>query len=124
MPMLVGSRAWQAMLRRWLLHRVDVVRTSGVNEYGKPQDGQEVSAVPCFISGSKARILTAEGVDMQADASIDFPHEIQIKLNDKVRNGRGRDGSVLLQEGRVIRVDDIDHPEHGSLVQTALVQRA
>lgn len=116
---------WQKFVRRWLTHRVDVIRIAGNATFGaEPAPGTRLPQVPCFIDGSRSRTPTEGSLDQSVDFSVAFPHEVDIAINDTLQNGRDRDGRTILAEGRVVRLDPTVHPDFGELVRTALVVRA
>ena len=114
---------WAGLTRRWLVHSIDVMARIGNDAYGEPVDGPRAAQVPCFIDGTRARVQTEGSLDRRADFEVVFPTEIGVELNDTLQNGRDRTGRVLLDEGKVVRIDPNNHPELGELVRTAYVVR-
>lgn len=115
---------WQRLLVRWLTHRVDIVRKTGTDNFGMPADGVTVNAVPCFIAGARSRTPTEGSQDAVPNYEVSFLRDVDVQLNDRLVNGRARDGMSLLPEGRVVRIDPTVHPVYGELVRTATVARA
>lgn len=114
---------WKELIRDQLRHTVVVVRANGFDTFGKPVDGERVR-VPCFIDGSRARVKTAEGDEIQVSWTVEFAPNTEVNINDRLENGRDRAGRELLPIGRIVNIVEVTHPSVGNLTSTAQVARA
>ena len=107
-----------------LCHTITIVNAGSMNTAGELQRGEETNGVQCYIQGSKSRILTSDGTEVQADFRIIFDKDEDISIDDVVESGFDQAGKTeLLGKGRVIKVRDIIHPYRGRLGRTADVVR-
>lgn len=114
---------WKRHVERLLAHTIIVARRAGADNFGDDAAAAAVDQVPCFIDGTRARSFSAEGVVHQVSASVTFPRELGIEIGDTLRDGRDRDGRVLLAQATVVSVDPTNSPDYGELLRTVLVAR-
>ena len=114
------SPQWKSLQRRYFRHRITVVHAGGFDRHGKPVDAESVST-PCLIDGQFDRRRANTSDDVVQSYTVEFPSTILVKPEDRLEDGRARDGTVLLPKGRIQQIADIDHEIYGRLGQSARV---
>lgn len=112
---------WRALIRRWLTHRADVSLVAGTTEFAEPVPGPVHSQVPCYCTRARARVQTEGSLTERPDFEVVFDPEFPLTINATLTNVRNRQGVVLMERGRVTRIDPLEHVDLGDLVMTALV---
>ncbi|MCK9596458.1 hypothetical protein M0R19_04700 [Candidatus Pacearchaeota archaeon] len=68
----------------------------------------------CFITGTQKRIVDARGEVWQTGFSVMLlPNINTIGIDFLVSNGVNKYGVTLIDSGRVVSVEKIDHPRRG-----------
>lgn len=122
MPGIKGllSPQVKAMLRENLRHTITIVRAGAADKDGEPTIGEELG-VPCLISGARSRVLSIDQRTYRVTHSIEFPPGYGLQLDDTVKDGRDRKGALLLAEGTVVAVEDLNDADMGQIGQSVSV---
>jgi hypothetical protein len=111
------------MVRDWLTFTCDVHPVSGYDEDSEEVEGRTKKAVPCHIDTSRRRIASATQEIIPIDVTVLFKREQDVDVSYRLSNGKGRDGSVIFAECRVVAVDNVPHPQKVSVLKQAMCVR-
>jgi hypothetical protein len=106
-----------------LLHKVDVTNVGGINDWGEKTAGTTTTEVPCFIDGRFRRIPSQDGEVTSVDFSILFLPDADVGVGYTVANGVDKDGNALLAAGRIVALEDWNHPRKGRRGREAFIAR-
>ena len=110
-------------LKDKLTHMIDITTVGGQNDYGEATAGATTTEVACFIDGRFRRVAKGDGTTISIDFSILFLPDADIGINYTLENGVDKDGVELLAKGRVVGLEDSNHPRKGRVVREAFVSR-
>lgn len=106
-----------------LLHKVDVTAIGANNLYGERAAGTTTTSVPCYIDGRISRVLDSKGKQVQTDFWILFLPAANVGIDFAVTNGVDVNGVSLLPVGKIITVEEYNHPRDGQVAREAYVLR-
>ena len=106
-----------------LLHKITITTIGEKNRYGELIVGTSTPSVPCYIDGRISRVLNDQGQQIQSDFSILFLPNADIRVGYLVSNGVDNSGYSLLSAGRIVTIEDYNHPEDGQIAREAYVVR-
>jgi hypothetical protein len=106
-----------------LLHKINVTTTGVSNRYGEKAAGTTTYSVPCYIDGRIARVLDSKGKEVQSDFSILFLPSANIGIDYTLDTGVDINGISLLPAGRIITIEEYNHPADGQVAREAFVAR-
>jgi hypothetical protein len=106
-----------------LTHRITIVGVGSFDTYGQRVPGLQVNDVPCFIDGKVRRVVDKSGEDVTSDFSILLLPSTEVEVGDTVSDGVDRKGVSLFTSGRVISLEDSNHPTRGRVVREIYVAR-
>jgi len=119
-------------IRANLVHTITIVPpdVSAPNEevrydaWGEPVKGYaDEELVPCLIDMRTRRVFDSNQRVIVYIARITFPADVKIDVDYKVKNGKTRDGTLLLKEGRVTSLDVIASVDEDVIAKVASVER-
>lgn len=106
-----------------LLHKITVIPIGAINRYGERAQGTPITNVPCYIDGRITRMVNDQGQQVQSDFSILFLPTADLGINYVVTSGVDAEGYSLLPAGKIIAVEDYNHPSEGQIAREAYVVR-
>lgn len=106
-----------------LLHKITITAVGEKNRYGELIAGTSTTGVACYIDGRISRVLNNEGQQIQSDFSILFLPNANIRVGYLVSSGVDSNGYSLLSSGRIVAIEDYNHPEDGQIAREAYVAR-
>jgi len=113
---------WRAFLEDTLVHRIRLVRAGATPTLeGNPTDGEVVENVPCYITVSRARLITATSREQQANWAVNLPPDCGVKIDDRLEHGVTAQGVLILEGGRVNRFEPEIDADAGIVLYTAYI---
>jgi len=106
-----------------LLHSITVTALGAMDQYGERAPGASTTGVRCYIDGRISRLVNDQGQLIQSDFSILFMPNADIGINYAVADGVDVNGISLLPVGRIVTIEDYNHPSEGQIAREAYVVR-
>lgn len=106
-----------------LKHTISVTGVGGQNEFGENAAGSTTTGVECFIDGTSRRYAGKDGNLVTLDYVVFFYPTADIGIDYTLSDGKDKDGVVILESGKIIGIEDSNHPRKGRVVRVALVKR-
>jgi len=106
-----------------LTHRISILGIGPLDAYGQRTPGPLTSDVPCFIDGRLRRIAGKDGEGVVTDFSVLLLPDTDVDIGYTVSDGVDRYGNSLLSSGRVVFLEDSNHPVRGRVVREIYVAR-
>ena len=108
---------------RKLVHTINYTTVGTINMYGEKVDGQTYKNVPCLIEGSRRRVVSEKGTEVQADYKVRVSSVTSIAIDSTVNDGYDFKKNKIINSGTVIGVRPIIHPLQGVLFYELDVKR-
>jgi len=110
-------------IARKLTHRITIGGVGALDAYGQRTPGLQLTDVPCFIDGRLRRVVDKDGEGVISDFSILLLPDVEVEVGGTVADGVDRTGISLLPSGRIILLEDSNHPIRGRVVREIYVAR-
>jgi len=104
-----------------LTHSITVTSAGAFDAYGQRIPGLQTTDVPCFIDGKLRRVVDKNGEGVTSDFSILFLPSVDLEVGGIVSDGVDRAGNLLLAAGRIILLEDSNHPIKGRVIREVYV---
>lgn len=106
-----------------LLHKITITPTGAVDRYGQKAAGTPTTNVACYIDGRITRLVNNQGQLIQSDFSILFLPNADLGIDYQVSDGVDANGFSLLPAGKIVAIEDYNHPSEGQIAREAFVSR-